>query len=128
LTLAYVDSSCLAAVVLGEPGSRELLVRLSRYGQLFSSNLLEAEVRAVMAREKIAGNSGVLLSWITWVYPTRRLSQEFRRVGEVATLRGADLWHVACALFLRQKVQELAFITLDGAQAEAARELGFPGI
>jgi len=126
LKAAYVDSSCLVAIASGEPGFRGLMVRLGRYERLFSSNLLEAEVRSVLERKRIAGNPGSLLAWINWVYPSRRLTAEFRQILEVAPLRGADLWHLACGLFLRQKDQDLAFITLDGNQGDAARELGFP--
>lgn len=125
---AYVDSSCLVAMVTGEPGFRELMVRLSRYEGLFSSNLLEAEVQSVLARKAIKGNPGSLLSWFSWVQPSRRLTAEFRQVLDVTPLKGADLWHLACAVFLRSRVQGLAFITLDRIQAEAARELGFPGL
>jgi len=35
------------AIATGEPGFRELMVRLGRYERLFSSNLLEAEVRGL---------------------------------------------------------------------------------
>jgi len=69
--MSYVDSSCLVAIATGEPGFRELMVRLGRYERLFSSNLLEAEVRSVLARKRIAGNPGSLLAWINWVYPSR---------------------------------------------------------
>jgi len=127
LKAAYVDSSCLVAIVTGEPGFRDLMGRLSRYERLFSSNLLEAEVRSVLARRGIAGNPGSVLAWINWVHPGRRLTAEFRKILEVAPLRGADLWHLACALFLQPKDPNLAFISLDGNQAEAAKELGFPG-
>jgi predicted nucleic acid-binding protein len=123
---AYVDSSCLVAIATGEPGFRELMARLARYERLFSSNLLESEVRSVLRRKRIEENPGSLLAWITWVHPGRRLTAEFRQVLDVASLRGADLWHLACALFLRPKDQNLAFITLDGSQGDAARELGFP--
>jgi hypothetical protein len=110
----------------GEPGFRELMVRLSRCESLFSSNLLEAEVQSVLARKGIRGNPGPLLSWFSWVQPRRRLTPEFRLVLDVASLKGADLWHLACALFLRSSVRDLAFVTLDQSQADAARRLSFP--
>jgi hypothetical protein len=128
LKVAYVDSSCLAAIAFSEPGFREVMVRLSRFERLLSSNLLEAELRSSLARERIAENPGLLFTWITWVYPKRQLTKEFRQVLDLNAPRGADLWHLACALLMRQKFQDLAFLTLDKGQAQAARDLGFPGI
>jgi len=41
-------------------------------------------------------------------------------------LRGADVWHVACALFLADAARaELAFLSRDAAQRRVARRLGF---
>ena len=39
--------------------------------------------------------------------------------------RGADLWHIACALHLDSTAQELAFVTLDGPQRKVAAAAGF---
>lgn len=128
MSVAYVDSSCLLAIFLGEPGFRDVMLRLSRYDRLLSSSLLEAEVRATLAREGIPGNPGSLLAWITWVHPQWRLTREYRQILEIKPLRGADLWHLACALFMREKLQGLGFLTLDGGQAEAAKALGFQGL
>lgn len=38
----------------------------------------------------------------------------------------ADLWHLACALFVEPQPLELVFLTLDKRQRAAARVLGFP--
>ncbi|MGH7490093.1 MAG: hypothetical protein ACREMY_31475, partial [bacterium] len=53
--VAYLDSSCPVAIALDEPVSRELLVQLSRFDQLFSANLLEAELRSALAQEGTQG-------------------------------------------------------------------------
>ena len=42
-------------------------------------------------------------------------------------LRGADLWHLASALYLAGNPRNLPFITLDERQEVVARKLGFPG-
>jgi predicted nucleic acid-binding protein len=128
LRLAYVDSSCLIAIAIGEPGYRDLIVRLSRQGRLFSSHLLEAELRLVLAREGESGRIRNFLSWIEWVRPPRRLTREIDQILDVGYLRGSDLWHLACALFLRPKVQPLSFLTLDHSQGEITQSLGFPGL
>ena len=37
----------------------------------------------------------------------------------------ADLWHVACALFLSPNPTDITFLTLDKPQRDVARRLGF---
>ncbi len=123
---AYLDSSCLVALACGEPGSTELAGQLADYTRLFAANLLEAEVRAALAREGVPGVEK-LLGWVSWLHPPRPLSQELREVLGFGYLRGADLWHLAAALYLRGEIREISFLTLDRAQGERARALGFPG-
>lgn len=125
MTFAYVDSSCLVAVAFDEPGARKLAARLRRFDRLFSSNLLEAELRSALVREGADGHIEGLLSWLTWVYPNRPLTPEYARITTAGYLRGADLWHLANALFLAPDPTDLSFLTLDGRQGEVARRLGF---
>lgn len=124
--LAYLDTSCLVAVAFAEPGSEELAETLAGYERLISSNLLEAEFRSALAREG-ARDGEALLSWITWLHPDRPLAGELRRGLELGHLRGADLWHLACALFLRTDLPDLRFLTLDQRQGEVAQALGLAG-
>lgn len=121
---AYVDTSCLVAIVFGEPGAEDLAERLASFDELLSSNLLEAELRASFAREKVPMEPAIL-TWLTWVLPARPLSREIAHVLSTGYLRGADAWHLACALYLVGSPGEIAFLTLDERQAEAARRLGF---
>jgi len=125
VTFAYVDSSCLVALAFDEPGARKLAARLQRFDRLFSSNLLEAELRSALAREGVDGHIEDLLSWLTWVYPNRPLTPEYARISAAGYVRGADLWHLANALFLAPDPTDLSFLTLDGRQGEVARRLGF---
>jgi predicted nucleic acid-binding protein len=125
VTFAYVDSSCLVAVAFDEPGARKLAARLRRFDRLFSSNLLEAELRSALVREGVDGHIEELLSWLTWVYPNRPLTPEYARITTAGYLRGADLWHLANALFLAPDPTDLRFLTLDGRQGAVARRLGF---
>jgi hypothetical protein len=124
LSLAYVDGSCLVAVAFGERGAKTLAKRLQGFDELLSSNLLEAELRSAFHREEVPFESD-LLSWITWVLPDRTLGREMGRVLEVGCLRGADLWHLACALYLVEDPAELSFVTLDDRQGSVAGGLGF---
>ncbi len=121
---AYIDSSCLLAIAFDEPGAAGLATRLRGFDTLLSSHLLEAEVRSALTREKV-GDGSALLSWVTWVYPNRPLTDEFDRIGSSSYLKGADLWHLACALFLSPGGKDLVFLTLDKRQKQAAAKLGF---
>lgn len=125
MRLAYVDTSCLVAVAFDEPGARQAARRLERVDRLFSSNLLEAELRSALLREGVEGDGRELTAGITWVFPNRPLTREIDRVTDMGYLRGADLWHLACALFLANDPGEIAFVTLDGRQGEVAAKLGF---
>ena len=126
MRLAYIDTSCLVAIAFGEAGATKVASRIERMDRLFASNLLEAELRSALAREGLSVDPAELLSGITWVYPNRPLSGEFERVTVEGHVKGADLWHLACALFLAPAPKDLAFLTLDKRQAELARRLGFP--
>jgi hypothetical protein len=53
------------------------------------------------------------------------LTDEISRVLSAGYLRGADLWHVACALYLEPEPDELVFLTLDASQKAVAAKLGF---
>jgi len=77
-----------------------------------------------LARESV--DDVALRQRIDWVIPDRPLAPEIGRALEIGYLRGADLWHVACALFLEPHPRELEFATLDKRQKAAAGTLGFP--
>jgi predicted nucleic acid-binding protein len=124
MRLAYVDTSCLVAIAFDEPGADKLATRLRRFDRLFASNLLEAELRSAAVREGVNDRLDDLLSWITWIYPNRQLSAEFKRITALGYLKGADLWHLANALFLAPDGKDLTFVTLDARQGQVASRLG----
>lgn len=124
MKLAYVDTSCVAAVVFAEPGHRDVITELNRFEELYSSNLLEAEIRAALRRERVTDDLAMLQN-ISWVLPDRRVTREITTVLDAGYVRGADLWHLACALYLSPDPRELSFLTMDRAQAEVASALGF---
>ena len=121
---AYVDTSALAAIVFGENGAEEMARRLGAFRRVLSSNLLEAELRAALARED-AAYSPSYVEQIDWIFPDRPLGAEMDTVLEVGYLKGADLWHVATALSAVPDPREMAFVTLDERQRAVAAELGF---
>lgn len=125
MKVAYVDTSCLVAIRFGEAGADRAAERLAGLDRMFSSNLLEAEFLGSLAREGTEGGGG-LLAGVSWILPDRPLSPEISRVLRAGYVRGADLWHLATALYLAETPAELSFLTLDDRQREIAQSLGFP--
>ena len=126
MTVAYVDTSVIVAVLLGQPGGRQMTQKLRRLEAVFSANLLEAELRSVLAREKIdASLAAPALRAISWVFPRRPLTPEIMATLSAGYCRGADLWHLACALYVAQTPEQVAFLSLDKGQKQIATRLGF---
>lgn len=125
MSFAYVDTSCLVAIAFDEAGAARMAAQLRRFTRLFSSNLLEAELRSALKREEVEDQELHLLSWLTWLYPNRPLTREIDRITALGYLKGADLWHLANALFLAPDTQDLTFLTLDKRQQEIGARLGF---
>ena len=125
MSTAYVDTSRLVAIAFDEPNNVDLQIRLQGFYSLASSNLLEAELRSTYARVARELDPSLLYD-IEWVFPTRSLAPEFQRVLSAGYLRGADLWHVATALYLAPSPEDTYFVTLDRRQRVIAQALGFP--
>lgn len=121
----YVDSSVVVAFLLGDAGASTFKrVRAARL-PLLASTLLQAEVYSALARERIAlALAGPALSSFSWVLPDRALDPELERTLPAGWLRGADAWHVACALRVSPDAGELGFITLDKKQRAVAAAVG----
>ncbi len=127
MSSAYVDSSVLVAIAFDEPGAAAMERRLARCDAVYSSLLTEAEILAALHREGAAiADREAFFAPLAWVLPNRRLTGEMTRALAAGYLRGADLWHVASALFLEPEPKELAFLTLDAEQRKVASRLGFP--
>ena len=99
---------------------------MASFPVLLSANLLEAEVRSVYARENLQYPPNVVAS-VGWVHPHRSLGPEMAKALEVGGyLKGADLWHIATALYVEETIiGGMAFITLDNRQRAVAANLGF---
>ena len=124
MSVAYVDTSALVAIAFKERGGAAAARRLDGFTRLLSSNLLEAELRVAFAREGFDFETE-LVSGIEWVLPDRTLAPEFAKALQAGYLCGADLWHVAVALYVTEARIELSFITLDRRQRSVAAALGF---
>ena len=124
MSTAYVDSSALVSIALGEAAGPAVAERLTQFTRRYASNLLDAELRSVLRRDRVPYDAD-LVSGITWVLPERALAPELTTVAESGYLRGADLWHVAVALYMADDPARITFVTLDRRQAEVAAALGF---
>ena len=124
MSIAYVDSSVIVGIAFQDPGWAAAERRLAEFSDLRSSNLLEAEVRAAYSRVGMEFDVRVL-SGIRWALPDRPLTPELRTALSAGYLRGADLWHMATALYLAPTPGDMSFITLDGSQESVASTLGF---
>jgi predicted nucleic acid-binding protein len=124
MDVAYVDTSCLVAIAFEEGRGASLARRLKTFDELVSSNLLEAELRAVFLREKVPIDGPLPLS-LSWLVPDRTLGAEISRVLSAGYVRGADCWHLAAALYLAPDPKEISFVTADSRQAAVAKKLGF---
>jgi hypothetical protein len=91
----------------------------------FGATLVESELLAAIAREGAPIRAGSVLDPIRFVHPPRRLTAEAEAALRHGRLRGADLHHLATALFLFPRPGDAFFITLDGPQGDAAAKIGF---
>lgn len=121
---AFLDSSAVVALFLGEPAMERVSAALGPVRRALATPLLEAEVRAVAAREQMPADADMFW-WLSWIAPTRSLEPEISRVLEAGLLRGADCWHLAVALSITPDPADLIFLTLDERQRDVARTLGF---
>lgn len=127
MSTAYLDSSYLLAILFGEPRAPSLGRVLQRFDDLVSGDLLVAEVLSAARRESIGVESvAPALQDVSLVLPDRTLQLEMEEVLETGRLRGADLWHVACAMFAAGPARaEVTFLSRDPAQRRVAGRLGF---
>ncbi len=124
MSIAYVDSSVVVGIAFRDSGWAALERSLSAFSDLLSSNLLEAEVRAAYSRMGVEYDSRVL-SGLRWVFPDRPLTREIQMALGAGYLRGANLWHIATALYIAPEPHDISFVTLDGRQGNVADILGF---
>ena len=122
--VAYVDTSVLLAIAFGQHDSDALRSRLTEHTTLFSSILLEAETRSAFVRVGRPFEPRILAG-VEWVLPRRSLTGEIDVVLDAGYLRGADLLHMASALYAAKSEQGMAFLTLDRRLSEVAEALGF---
>ena len=124
MRVAYVNTSVLRAICLDEPGSALCASKLGEFSRRIASSVLAAELRAVFARENLPFHE-TATSGIEWILPDRTLAREIAQVLDTRHLRGADLWHVASALFVSPKSGDLSFATRDARAWRSCRGTWF---
>lgn len=132
----YVDTSAYLCILLGETGW-ERLVREVHGGQLLSSTLLALEAERTLVQLSRAGRLAPEDTQRAVEQLGRDLSQFILRdltldlcrsrvMPIISTPRSLDLAHLRTALWFHEREPLKRFVSLDAAQAHAARELGLP--
>ncbi len=132
----YVDTSAYLCVLLGEAGWESIARELER-GHLLSSSLLALEAERTLVQLSRAGrlspedlqNAVDRLASDLTQFLLRDLTLDLCRsrvMPIVSTPRSLDLAHLRTALWFHQREPLTRFVTLDTAQAQAARELSLP--
>ncbi|PWU18116.1 MAG: hypothetical protein C5B49_07695 [Bdellovibrio sp.] len=126
MKVAYIDSSVVVGLMFSEIETQSLEKRLMKFDELISSNLLEAEVMSAAVREGVPLEHAVkLIKSVSLYYASSDLIEELRRVFKIDYIRGADAYHLACALALDPTAEELYFSSTDKKQMAIASSLGF---
>jgi len=131
---AYVDSSVLLRVILGEA---EPLPSWARIDQALSSELIRLEclrtidrarIEVALADDVVSRQRADVLEAIDTLSLIPLTTPVLERAAEpFPTLIGSlDAIHLASALLVREQYDELLFATHDQQLAVAARAMGFP--
>ena len=114
--------------MFGEPRAKGLPRILKTTEQLLSASLFVAELLAVFNREgRPLAEADPMLDAVSLITSSgTSLVEECTQVLELGYLRGADLWHLASAVYVAGSHRgELLFISLDDRQRGHAKKLGF---
>jgi predicted nucleic acid-binding protein len=126
MSFTYVDSSVIVAILFEEVSAKKYRAYLNRNKSNYSASLLEAEVYSAACREKVSFDKAQeILRHISLVFPNASLEKEYQKIFSTGYCRGADAYHLACALYLDSSRKELKILTADQPQANVAKTLGF---
>jgi hypothetical protein len=132
----YLDTSAYLCVLLAENGARRLSKETAG-AELLSSVLLVLEARRNLVRLARDGTLTAVqykacmdrVEEDTELFVLRDLTLDLcasNLLPAVATPRSLDLAHLRTALWFHATEPIDRFVTMDAAQAQAARELGLP--
>lgn len=130
---AYVDTSVLLRIVLGEPHPLRQwrTIDLAISSELIRIEALRtidrARIRLGLAETELAERRGDVLEALSAFHVARLDQTVLERAAEpFPTLLGTlDAIHLATAVLARLEHEDLVFATHDGELATAARSLGF---
>lgn len=127
MQVAYVDTSVVVSLLFERSkNNAEFLKIMNHADEVLSSNLMEAELLSVLRRDRLNFSEALnFLAGISLVLPDRSLLAELGRVFAAGYVRGADAFHLACALYLDPQVSDLVFLTVDKKQDSVAAKIGF---
>ena len=128
MSWAYVDSSVVIATLCGEIAPKVATNIWNSADNFVSSFLLEVEVLSVAKREGLDFQQVQRELLNVGLVRTGSLQSECRQILGIGYLRGADLFHLASAIWIQGKYSDLSFLTLDKKQRDLARMLGFNSI
>lgn len=132
----YVDTSAYLCLLLGEPGAQRLESEL-RDGDLVSSVLLLLEADRGLVHLSRTGRLAAADAQRAFErllheledFTLRDVTSDLcvsRVMPLISTPRSLDLVHLRTALWFHRERPLTRFVSLDGAQNQAARELGLP--
>jgi predicted nucleic acid-binding protein len=120
--MVYWDASAILSALFEDERSKESLAWASKKGVHLMSTLASAEAYAVIRRIEREGylekrKVDVALEDME-KGPWRQLNIQpdwatIKALSGLWPLRGADLWHLATAMLLRERIPELVFLTFD---------------
>ena len=132
----YLDTSAYLCILLGEEGADRLSDEATG-AELLASVLLPLEARRTLirlAREGLLGTREYeactsRVSEDTGFFTLRDVTLDLcgaSPIPAVSTPRSLDLVHLRTALWFHAEAALHRFVTVDSAQAKAAKELGLP--
>ena len=122
----YIDTSVIVCLLFKQLDYQKLQTAFVEAEELISSSLILAETQSACVREKFPPQAGSpLLNKISLVNPEHRMTVELAEIFKYGYLRGADAYHLACALYADNNTRELVFLSRDNKQQALAKKLGF---
>jgi predicted nucleic acid-binding protein len=123
VAVAYLDTSALGRVLLGEPDRPAILRELGGFELRVASRLMRVELRRLALRHDLLADADQLLSGVALV----PLDEDLLTAAETVpppTVASLDAIHLATALRLARAGRLDALLTYDARLADGARRHG----
>jgi predicted nucleic acid-binding protein len=120
---AYLDTSALGRVLLGEPDAPAILAALQDFDQHITSRLARVELRRLGLRENALAAADRLLAGVALV-PVDDAILAAAETVEPPTVATLDAIHLATALRLAEAALVDAVVTYDARLADGAHHHG----